>query len=44
MTHALLASVFIIASCGLAYELIAAALSSYLIGDSVTQFSTVIGV
>ncbi len=44
MTHALLASVFIVASCGLAYELIAAALSSYLIGDSVTQFSTVIGV
>jgi spermidine synthase len=44
MTHALLASVFLIASCGLAYELIAAALSSYLIGDSVTQFSTVIGV
>ena len=44
MTHALLASVFVIASCGLAYELIAAALSSYLIGDSVTQFSTVIGV
>jgi len=44
MIHALLASVFIIASCGLAYELITAALSSYLIGDSVTQFSTVIGV
>ena len=30
--------------CGLAYELIAGALSSYLIGDSVLQFSTVIGV
>ena len=43
MTLALLASVFIIASCGLAYELVAGALSSYLIGDSVTQFSTVIG-
>ncbi|MDR0564858.1 MAG: polyamine aminopropyltransferase [Azoarcus sp.] len=41
--HALLASVFIIASCGLAYELVAAALASYLLGDSVTQFSTVIG-
>jgi spermidine synthase len=43
MVHALLFSVFIIASCGLAYELIAGALSSYLLGDSVTQFSTVIG-
>ena len=43
MSHALLFSVFIIASCGLAYELIAGALASYLIGDSVTQFSTVIG-
>lgn len=43
MNHALLFSVFIIASCGLAYELIAGALSSYLLGDSVTQFSTVIG-
>jgi len=43
MRHALLFSVFIIASCGLAYELVAAALSSYLLGDSVTQFSTVIG-
>lgn len=43
MQHALLASVFIIASCGLAYELVAAALASYLLGDSVTQFSTIIG-
>jgi spermidine synthase len=43
MNHALLFSVFVIASCGLAYELIAGALSSYLLGDSVTQFSTVIG-
>ena len=43
MSHALLFSVFIVASCGLAYELIAGALSSYLLGDSVTQFSTVIG-
>ena len=41
--HALLFSVFVVASCGLAYELIAAALSSYVLGDSVTQFSTVIG-
>ena len=43
MNQALLFSVFIIASCGLAYELIAGALSSYLLGDSITQFSTVIG-
>lgn len=41
--QALLVSVFIVASCGLAYELVAGALSSYLLGDSVTQFSTVIG-
>ena len=40
---ALLASVFVIAACGLVYELTAAALSSYLLGDSVLQFSTVIG-
>jgi spermidine synthase len=39
----LLASVFVVAACGLAYELIAGALASYLLGDSVTQFSTVIG-
>lgn len=43
MRHALLFSVFVIASCGLAYELIAGALASYLLGDSVMQFSTVIG-
>lgn len=40
---ALLASVFVVAACGLAYELIAGALASYLLGDSVTQFSTIIG-
>src|ERR1041384_2385696 len=39
----LILSVFVVASCGLAYELIAGALSSYLLGDSVLQFSTVIG-
>jgi len=43
LTHALLFSVFVIASCGLAYELVAGALASYLLGDSVTQFSTIIG-
>jgi spermidine synthase len=40
----LLASVFAIATCGLVYELIAGTLASYLLGDSVTQFSTIIGV
>jgi len=40
----LLASVFTIATCGLIYELIAGTIASYLLGDSVTQFSTVIGV
>ena len=40
----LVVSVFIVASCGLAYELVSAALASYLLGDSVLQFSTVIGV
>ncbi|MFO1341024.1 MAG: polyamine aminopropyltransferase [Burkholderiaceae bacterium] len=39
----LLASVFVIAACGLVYELAAGALASYLLGDSVLQFSTVIG-
>ena len=36
-------SVFLIAACGLIYELIAGALASYLLGDSILQFSTVIG-
>lgn len=44
MAFALLFSVFVIATCGLVYELISGALASYLLGDSVTQFSTVIGV
>jgi spermidine synthase len=39
----LLASVFVVAACGLVYELCAGALASYLLGDSVLQFSTVIG-
>lgn len=41
--HALLFSVFVIATCGLIYELVAGTLASYLLGDSVTQFSTIIG-
>jgi spermidine synthase len=40
---ALLASVFIVAACGLVYELAAGTLASYLLGDSILQFSTVIG-
>ncbi|WP_131536937.1 polyamine aminopropyltransferase [Pedobacter nototheniae] len=40
----LLISVFVVATCGLIYELIAGTLASYLLGDSVTQFSTIIGV
>ncbi|NDD28156.1 MAG: polyamine aminopropyltransferase [Proteobacteria bacterium] len=43
MTAALLVSVFVIATCGLVYELLAGTVASYLLGDSVTQFSTVIG-
>src|SRR5882757_3567558 len=36
-------SVLLVAACGLIYELVAGTLASYLIGDSVFQFSTVIG-
>ncbi len=43
MSTALFISVFLIAACGLIYELIAGTLASYLLGDSVLQFSTVIG-
>lgn len=43
MALLLLISVFVIATCGLIYELIAGTLASYLLGDSVTQFSTIIG-
>ncbi|MBW2732600.1 MAG: polyamine aminopropyltransferase [Deltaproteobacteria bacterium] len=39
----LLLSIFVIATCGLIYELLAASLSSYLMGNSVAQFSLVIG-
>src|SRR5665811_1329160 len=44
MPIVLFLSVFLIATCGLIYELIAGTLASYLLGDSVTQFSTIIGV
>lgn len=43
-THLLFLNVFIIATCGLVYELVAGTLASYVLGDSVTQFSTCIGV
>ncbi len=43
MSIALFISVCLIAACGLIYELVAGALASYLLGDSVTQFSTIIG-
>jgi len=36
-------SAFVIATCGLVYELVAGALASYLLGDSVTWFSLIIG-
>ncbi|MEZ4313088.1 MAG: polyamine aminopropyltransferase, partial [Polyangiaceae bacterium] len=40
---ALLGSVFVIATSGLVYELVSGTLASYVLGDSVTQFSLVIG-
>jgi len=43
MPVVLFLSVLLIAACGLIYELIAGTLASYLLGDSVLQFSTVIG-
>ena len=43
-TPLLFLNVLIIATCGLVYELIAGTLASYVLGDSVMQFSTCIGV
>ena len=40
---ALLAMVAVIATSGLVYELVTGTLASYVLGDSVTQFSLVIG-
>lgn len=40
----ILVTIFVISTCGLVYELIAGALASYLLGDSITQFSLVIGI
>lgn len=39
----LLAATFVVAVAGLVYELVAGAAASYLLGDSITQFSLVIG-
>ncbi|MCB9852349.1 MAG: polyamine aminopropyltransferase [Phycisphaerales bacterium] len=39
----LVGAIFSAAGCGIVYELVAGTLSSYLLGDSVTQFSLVIG-
>ncbi|MDK4537606.1 polyamine aminopropyltransferase, partial [Kingella kingae] len=43
LSRTLILSVFVVASCGLAYELIMAALASYLLGDSIFQYSFIIG-
>jgi spermidine synthase len=40
---ALLASIFMVAACGIIYELLIATVSSYLLGSSVTQFSLSVG-
>ena len=40
----ILFTIFIISTCGLIYELIAGTIASYLLGDSITQFSLVIGI
>ncbi|MEO0973655.1 MAG: polyamine aminopropyltransferase [Pseudomonadota bacterium] len=42
-TGVLLLSILIVALCGIVYELIIAAVSSYLLGNSVFQFSLTIG-
>ncbi|MCB1024609.1 MAG: polyamine aminopropyltransferase [Acidobacteria bacterium] len=42
-TPLLFINVFVIATCGLIYELLAGTLASYVLGDSVTQFSLIIG-
>ncbi|HEV2970356.1 MAG TPA: polyamine aminopropyltransferase [Pirellulales bacterium] len=37
-------NVLVVATCGLVYELLAGTLASYVLGDSITQFSVIIGV
>lgn len=39
----LLFSIFVVAACGIVYELMIATVSSYLLGDSIYQFSVTIG-
>src|SRR5438105_10507979 len=43
-TPVLFLNVLIVATCGLIYELLAGTLASYVLGDSVTQFSLIIGI
>src|SRR5262249_30882341 len=43
-TPVLFLNVLIVATCGLVYELLAGTLASYVLGDSVTQFSLIIGI
>jgi spermidine synthase len=37
-------NVFVVATCGLVYELLAGTLASYVLGEAVTQFSIIIGI
>ncbi len=37
-------NVLIVATCGLVYELLSGTLASYVLGDSITQFSLIIGI
>lgn len=43
-TPVIFLNVLIVAMCGLVYELLAGTLASYVLGDSVTQFSLIIGI
>src|SRR3989442_9992709 len=43
-TPVLFLNVLIVATCGLVYELLAGTLASYVLGDSITQFSLIIGI
>ncbi|HWN98122.1 MAG TPA: polyamine aminopropyltransferase [Blastocatellia bacterium] len=43
-TPILFLNVLIIATCGLIYELLAGTIASYVLGDSITQFSLIIGI
>jgi spermidine synthase len=43
-TPILFLNVLVIAACGLIYELLAGTVASYVLGDSITQFSLIIGI